>query len=70
MSQFTRKGQAYVWDIHCEESFRELKKKLTTAPVLILPNPFEPFAVYYDASKMGLDGVWMEDGKVVAYASR
>ncbi|XP_050914801.1 uncharacterized mitochondrial protein AtMg00860-like [Lathyrus oleraceus] len=70
LTHLTRKGQAYVWDIHYEESFRELKKKLTTTLVLILPNPFELFVVYCDASKMGLCGVLMQDGKMVAYASR
>ena len=54
----------------CEECFEELKRKLTTSPVLILPNPSELFVVYCDASKMGLGGVLMQDGKVVAYASR
>ena len=36
-SKLTRKGQAYVWDSKCENSFLELKKRLTSAPVLILP---------------------------------
>ena len=34
--KLTRKGQAYVWDVACEKSFVELKKKLTTAPVLLV----------------------------------
>ena len=38
--------------------------------MLTLPNPVEPFVVYCDASKMGLGGVLMQNGKVVAYASR
>ncbi|MCI75589.1 RNA-directed DNA polymerase (Reverse transcriptase), partial [Trifolium medium] len=48
------------WDKHCEESFQELKRRLTTAPVLTLPDTKEPFVVYYDASKMGLGGVLMQ----------
>ena len=36
-----------VWDVACEESFVELKKRFTTAPGLVLPNPSEPFVVYY-----------------------
>jgi hypothetical protein len=36
LTQLTRKGQAYVWDVHCERSFKELKKKLMYAPILIL----------------------------------
>jgi len=57
LTQLTRKGQAYVWDSKCENSFLELKKRLTSTPVLILPNPKELFVVYCDASKMGLGGV-------------
>ena len=37
-----------AWDVACEESFVELKKRLTTAPVLVLPNPSESFLVYYE----------------------
>lgn len=39
LTQLTRKGQPFVWDIPCEENFQALKKKLTIALVLILPNP-------------------------------
>lgn len=59
-----------MWDVHCENSFVELKKRLTITPVLILPEPNEPFVVYCDASLMGLGGVLMQDDKVVAYALR
>ena len=51
-----------MWDVTYGESFVELQKKLTTAPVLILPNPSEPFVVYCDASKMDLGGVLMQNG--------
>ena len=47
-----------------------MKKRLTTAPIWILPKPEAPFVDYCDASKMGLGGVLMQNGKVVAYASR
>jgi len=59
LTQLTRKRQAYVWDAKCEKKFLELKKRLTSAPVLILQNPKESFVVYCDASKMGLGGVLM-----------
>ena len=70
LTKLTCKGRAFVWDVQCEESFTELKKRLTSAPILTLPNPGEPFVVYCDASKMGLGGVLMQNDKVVAYASR
>ncbi|XP_050914700.1 uncharacterized mitochondrial protein AtMg00860-like [Lathyrus oleraceus] len=69
LTQLTRKGQAFMWDIMCEENFQKLKK-LTTTPILIFPDPKEPFVVYYGASKMGLGGVLMKNGQVVTYASR
>ena len=70
LTQLTRKGQAYVWDANCEKSFQELKKRLTSASVLSLPNLKESFVVYCDASKMGLRGVLMQNRQVLAYASR
>ena len=69
LTKLTRKGQVFVWDAQCESSFRTLKERLTTAPVLVLPDPSEPFVVYCDASKMSLGGVLMQRGQVVAYAS-
>jgi hypothetical protein len=59
-----------VWSPKCQESFEELKKRLTTAPVLVLPDIQKGFEVYCDASRQGLGCVLMQDGKVVAYASR
>jgi len=70
LTQFTRKGQAYVWDAKCEKSFLELKKRLTSTPVLIFLNPKESFVVYCDSLKMDLGGVLMQNRQVVAYASR
>jgi hypothetical protein len=38
--------------------------------VLILPKASRSFVVFCDASKICLDGVLMQDGRVVANASR
>jgi len=70
LTRLTLKGQTYVWDAKCEKSFQELMKRLTSSPVLILPNLKESFVVYCDASKMGLGGELMQNHQVVAYASR
>ncbi|XP_050890695.1 uncharacterized protein LOC127096125 [Lathyrus oleraceus] len=70
LTQLTRKGHAYLWDVKYAKTFQELKKRLTSAPMLILPSPSESFVVSFDASKMGLGGVLMQNGQVVAYASR
>jgi hypothetical protein len=51
-------------------SFRTLKEKLTNAPVLVIPDPTRKYVVYYDTLAKGLGCVLMQDGAVVAYASR
>jgi ribonuclease HI len=47
-----------------------MKKRLTSTPVLILPDITKMFDIYCDASRQGLGCVLMQDGKVVSYASR
>nr|AAX95377.1 Retrotransposon gag protein, putative [Oryza sativa Japonica Group]AAX96106.1 retrotransposon protein, putative, Ty3-gypsy sub-class [Oryza sativa Japonica Group]ABA92905.1 retrotransposon protein, putative, Ty3-gypsy subclass [Oryza sativa Japonica Group] len=53
----------------CDKSFEELKKRLVSAPVLILPDQTKDFQVYCDASRHELGCVLMQEGRVVAYAS-
>ena len=66
----TRKGVKFEWTDRCEGSFQTLKEKLTSAPVLTLPEGNEGFEVYIDASYRGLGCVLMQHKRVVAYASR
>jgi predicted transcriptional regulator len=47
-----------------------LRKLLTTAPVLAQPDIEKSFDVFCDASKNGLGCVLMQNGQVIAYASR
>ena len=70
MTQLIKKESKFEWTPACETSFQELKRRLTTAPVLVLPDIRKDFEVYCDASKQGLGCVLMQQGKVVAYASR
>ena len=70
MTRLTRKGATFEWTTECEDSFQELKRRLTTASVLTLPSSAEEFVIYSDASRNGLGCVLMQNGKVIAYASR
>jgi hypothetical protein len=60
----------FNWSSKCNEAFEQLKVLLTTAPVLAQPDIEKPFDVYCDASGSGLDCVLMQEGRVIAYASR
>jgi hypothetical protein len=59
-----------LWTDECEQSFQELNRQLVTAPILTLPSESCEFVIYSDASRKGLGFVLMQNGKVVAYASR
>ena len=70
MTNLLQKKAKFIWTDKCQESFEEIKKRLTTAPVLAQPNGTLGFIVYSDASKMGLGCVLMQNERVIAYASR
>ena len=70
LTRLLRKGVKFEWDDKCQSSFERLKEILVEAPVLIQPTSGRDYTVYSDASRIGLGCVLMQDGKVVAYASR
>jgi hypothetical protein len=70
LTRLTRKGVKFEWSEKCELSFQELKDRLTSAPVLALPDESGEYVIYCDASRQGLGGVLMQHGNVIAYASR
>ena len=70
MTRLTLKEVKFDWDDKCEEAFQELKRRLTTTPILIVSDRGQGYTVYYDASRAGLGWVLMQSGRVVAYGSR
>jgi hypothetical protein len=70
MTKLLEKEAKFKWSPQCEEVFLTLKKLLTTTPVLAQPDIEKPFDIYCDASSMGIGGVLMQDGRVIAYASQ
>ncbi|WVZ49150.1 hypothetical protein U9M48_000527 [Paspalum notatum var. saurae] len=70
MTSLLEKGVPFNWTKERQAAFDELKKRLTTAPVLTLPDLTKSFTVSCDASKEGLGCVPMQEGKVIGYASR
>ena len=70
MTKLTRKGVKFEWNDACEHSFMELRGRLTSAPILIIPERGLGYVVYCDASRDGLGCVLMQTERVVAYGSR
>jgi hypothetical protein len=70
MTELLKKDKKFEWTSACEASFQELKNRLTTAPILVMPDMEKSFSIYCDASGQGLGCVLMQDGHVVAYASQ
>ena len=50
MTELLKKGVKFVWDDKCEQAFQNLRKLLTSAPVLAQPDIVRSFDVYCDAS--------------------
>ena len=69
LTKLTRKDVKYYRVDACQQSFEELKGRLTSAPVLALPNGRDGFVVYSDASWQGLGCVLMQNDRVIAYTS-
>ena len=70
LTKLIRKGVKFEWDDKCPLSFDQLKKILVEAPVLTQLTPGREYALYSNTSKIGVGCVLMQEGKVVAYASR
>jgi hypothetical protein len=70
MTELLKKGVKFVWSEACEKAFHTLRQHLTSAPVLVQPDNSKPFEVFCDASGTGLGCVLMQEGRVIAYASR
>jgi hypothetical protein len=69
LTSLLEKEKRFIWSEVCHNSFGELRKRLTTAPVLVMPDIHKSFDIYCDASKQGLGCVLMQKGHVIAYAS-
>jgi hypothetical protein len=70
LTTLLEKDREFKWTGVCRASFEELKKRLTATPVLVMPDLQKSFDIYRDASRQGLGCVLIQEGHVIAYASR
>ncbi|GBG81481.1 hypothetical protein CBR_g32471 [Chara braunii] len=61
LTNLTKKDTPFLWSFPCQLAFIRLKKALTRAPVLKLPDPTLPFILTTDASKYGIGAVLQQD---------
>ena len=54
LNELTKKGVDFKWGKSQQNAFPELKKRLTEAPVLVLPDFTRTFEVECDASGIGI----------------
>jgi hypothetical protein len=70
MTSLLEKGKEFNWSWERQDSFNQLKLRLMSPPVLIMPDPHKGYDIYCDACRQGLGCVLMQEGHVIAYASR
>jgi hypothetical protein len=70
MTSLLEKGKEFEWTWKCQDSFNQLKLRLMSPPVLIMPDLQKGFDIYCDVCGKGLGCVLMQEGHMIAYASR
>ena len=59
ITSMQRKGKKFEWTDKCKRAFQEHKRALTSAPILVVPNPSSNFLLCIDASLDGIGVVLM-----------
>ena len=74
LHELTKKNVPFHWGTSLEEAFNELKRCLTTAPVLAMPNDAGKFVLDTDANANAAGAVlqqWQEGAlRVTSYGSK
>ena len=69
LTELTKKD-GFGWNEKAQAAFEEPKRKITTAPMLQLPNFDEDFSLECDASETGIGAILMQNKKPVAYYNK
>ena len=58
LSALTKKdGGPFRWNLQAEKALEDLKQRFSSAPILVLPDPSQPFIVEVDASDIGVGAI-------------
>jgi hypothetical protein len=69
LNDLMKKDVPFYWGVAQEHSFNTLIDKVTNAPLLQLPDFGKTFELECDASGIGIGGVLLQEGKLIAYFS-
>jgi hypothetical protein len=70
ITSLQRKGVKFQWTTKCKKRLQQLKKLLTSAPIMSINDPNEYFVVFTDACKEGISGVLSHNGFVICFESK
>ncbi|KAI4380112.1 hypothetical protein MLD38_006336 [Melastoma candidum] len=69
LTDIIKKDVGFRWGTEQEKAFKTLKEKLSSAPLLMLPDFSKPFEIECDASGIGIGSVLMQEKRPIAYFS-
>ncbi|GJP83915.1 hypothetical protein CLOP_g14016 [Closterium sp. NIES-67] len=61
LTNLLTKNTPYTWEPKHQEAVEQLKQALTSAPVLILPDPKRDYVIEADANDQAVGAVFMQD---------
>ena len=70
LRQLTRQGVEFVWTESQESAFNEIKRLVTSKPVLRYYDANEELVLQCDSSQNGLGAALLQNGQPIAFASR
>jgi hypothetical protein len=68
--ELKNKNMKFVWTEKCAESFQKIKELLMKTPIMKFLDMYKEFLVCMNTSKEGVEGVLMQNGRVIAYISK
>ena len=69
MNELVKKNVSFIWEKDQELAFNTLKEKLSSAPLLALPNFDSTFQIECDASGVGIGAVLLQNQRPLMFFS-